>query len=41
MAVLMFSTNAPLDRMIPNGVINPNSLNATTKPVGGLDIAAW
>lgn len=39
MAVLMFSTNAPIDRIIPRGVIRPDFLNATTG-VGGVDTTA-
>ena len=40
MAILVFSTNAPVDRIIPRGVIPSNFLNATTGAVSGLDTVA-
>ena len=39
MAILMFTTQAAIDRMIPRGVIPSNLLNTTTGAVGGLDTA--
>lgn len=40
MAILIYSTNAPIDRIIPRGVVPLNFVNATTAAVGGLDSAA-
>lgn len=40
MAVLLYSTNAPIDRIIPRGVFPSTLLNATAGAVDGLDTAA-
>lgn len=40
MAILIYSTNAPIDRIIPRGVFPSTLLNATAGAVDGLDTAA-
>ena len=40
MALLMYGTNAPIEKMLPRGLIPSNYLNATTGVVSGLDDTA-